>query len=146
MHKGSSWAWESAQVTSDQLPSAPTATTRITRTHALPTATTGIAGSLAASSSVQARGSMVASMDAQDTGDMETGVTDATGDIMMAAASTDMARLEAGSITAMATTASTAAIITAEAASTVVATSTVAVADSTAVVAATVAVTGKFQS
>jgi hypothetical protein len=88
---------------------------------------------------------MVASMDAQDTGDMETGVTVATGD-MMAAASTDMARLEAGSITAMATTASTAAIITAEAASTVVATSTVAVADSTAVVAATVAVTGKFQS
>ena len=145
MHKGSSWAWESAQVTSDQLPSAPTATTRITRTHALPTAITGLAGSLAASSSVQARGSMVASMDAQDTGDMETGVTVATGD-MMAVASTDMARLEAGSITAMATTASTAAIITAEAASTVVATSTVAVADSTAVVAATAAVTGKFQS
>ena len=88
---------------------------------------------------------MAASMDARDTGDMETGATVATGG-MMAAASTDMARLEAGSITAMATTASTAAIITAEAAATVVATSTVAVADSTAVVAATVAVTGKFQS
>jgi hypothetical protein len=84
---------------------------------------------------------MAASMDARDTGDMETGATVATGG-MMAAASTDMARLEAGSMAAMAT----AAIITAEAASTVVATSTVAVADSTAVVAATVAVTGKFQS
>jgi hypothetical protein len=85
---------------------------------------------------------MVASMDARDTGDMETGVTVATGG-MMAEASTDMARLEVGSMAAMAT----AAIITAEAASTVVvATSTVAVADSMAAVAATAAVTGKFQS
>jgi hypothetical protein len=85
-------------------------------------------------------------MDARDTGDMETGVTVATGG-MMAGASTDMARLEVGSMAAMATTASTAAIITAEAASTVVvATSTVAVADSMAAVAATAAVTGKFQS
>ena len=74
-------------------------------------------------------------MDARDTGDMETGVTVATGG-MMAEASTDMARLEVGSMAAMAT----AAIITAEAAS------TVAVADSMAAVAATVAVTGKFQS
>jgi hypothetical protein len=82
---------------------------------------------------------MAASTDARDTGDMETGATVVTGG-MMAAASTDMARLEAGSMAAMATTASTAAIITAEAAS------TVAVADSMAVVAATVAVTGKFQS
>ena len=78
-------------------------------------------------------------MDAQDTGDMETGVTDATGD-MMAAASTDMVKLEAGSMAATATrAASTGAIITAEAATTVAA-------DSTVAVAATAAATGKFQS
>src|ERR1700751_4952991 len=112
MRKGSSWAWESAQVTSDQLRSAPTATTRIIRTHALPTAITGLAGSLTEPSAVQAPGSVAAAMGARDAGDMETGVTVATGGTM-AAASTDMARLEAGSMAAMATTDSTAAIITA---------------------------------